>query len=689
MRRRLNRSHQGASTNREQQVKRVAAVNSVERGAYSSALCGVSICLMVASCVVVPFTIRRWNVGPMMRASPPFIRHNVDLLDAKDGSNELNTTVITGPKASRAKARKPKQVGVKKLTTAQRLQELERENAGLRNMLREKEGGIEAIPSDPVFDNDLNTAKAVAFLRNRVVEEERQKALEYLRVRKRAQDFLDVLMNDDAYLPVNASIGMTYLPDLPDLEVQKGFEIDQKFPMIIRNITDAFWDACIEVGDVPGVSFRVAVIGTPGIGKTTSTPLLIRKLLKKGKTVVYHVRTENRNKWIYEFVPEGDSYRADVYTDRSDLESVPSLRLRSTYYIVDPGKTKDSCDPDASFEPSVIIVASPDDRHWGGSSSFIKSLRAVKGLFKFYPLWSEEEIRAVKYILGPNMSDSTLNERLCQFGGVPRNVFEESRLIPLLEQQKTAVRALTAAQAQSIAEGYVDFLSTFKEDQPKSAVAAFDLAPDDNGTFTKPRAVLVSPYIKDQVYARHAGTLWRFMWSQADAAARGYFLQSYVRTLLTEFEHLTLDVRQCVGRRDKRYNETFRFTLPRCNEVRMVVNPARAVADPTSKPFVLYHSSIGNYELIDCVYKDDEDKVYAIQTTLQKEGHPAKPAQMKDLQETLRNFKNITLLYMVPDEIFPRFVTDPVYPKNDTNVTLNVYHASISRPSMELVAGNK
>jgi hypothetical protein len=446
MRRRLNRSHQGASTNREQQVKRVAAVNSVERGVYSSALCGISLCLMVASCVVLPFTIRRWNVGPMTRASPPFIRHHVDLLDAKGGSNELNTTVTTGPKASQAKARKSKQVGVKKLTTAQRLQELERENAELRNMLREK-GVIEAIPSDPVFDNDLNTTKAVAFLRNRVVEEERQKALEYLRVRKRAQDFLDVLMKNDAFIEVDGGINMTYLPGLPNLETLEGTEVGQKYPMIIRSITNAFWDSCIEVGDVPGESFRVTAIGTPGIGKTTSTPLLIRKLLKKGKTVVYHVRTENRNKWIYEFVPEGDSYRADVYTERSDLESVPSLRLRSTYYIVDPGYTEDSCNPDASFEPSVIIVASPDDRHWG-RSSFTKSLSGRKGSFKYYPVWSEEEIRAVKYILGPNMSDSTLDERYRLFGGVPRNVFEKKDIRELIQKQDLAVAALTADQAR-------------------------------------------------------------------------------------------------------------------------------------------------------------------------------------------------------------------------------------------------
>lgn len=42
------------------------------------------------------------------------------------------------------------------------------------------------------------------------------------------------------------------------------------------------------------------------------------------------------------------------------------LSKPSVYYVVDPGLTKDSCNPNIDFKGKVIIIASPDDGHWGG-----------------------------------------------------------------------------------------------------------------------------------------------------------------------------------------------------------------------------------------------------------------------------------------------------------------------------------
>lgn len=41
------------------------------------------------------------------------------------------------------------------------------------------------------------------------------------------------------------------------------------------------------------------------------------------------------------------------------------LSKPSVYYVVDPGLTKDSCNPNIDFKGKVIIIASPDDGHWG------------------------------------------------------------------------------------------------------------------------------------------------------------------------------------------------------------------------------------------------------------------------------------------------------------------------------------
>jgi hypothetical protein len=43
-------------------------------------------------------------------------------------------------------------------------------------------------------------------------------------------------------------------------------------------------------------------------------------------------------------------------------EDMPSLLDPETYYIVDPGMTKDSCNPSSIVKANVFINASPDSR---------------------------------------------------------------------------------------------------------------------------------------------------------------------------------------------------------------------------------------------------------------------------------------------------------------------------------------
>jgi hypothetical protein len=89
----------------------------------------------------------------------------------------------------------------------------------------------------------------------------------------------------------------------------------------------------------------------------------------------------------YEFTPnnESDTVTTKVYHECNGGDDIASLFDSSTYYVVDPGKTKDSCDPVEDFEPKVIIVSSPDECHWGGNS-FVATLRAFSCIFPRGPL---------------------------------------------------------------------------------------------------------------------------------------------------------------------------------------------------------------------------------------------------------------------------------------------------------------
>ena len=69
--------------------------------------------------------------------------------------------------------------------------------------------------------------------------------------------------------------------------------------VVLRNITESFWLKVIETTEKK----RVCALGTPGVGKTTTTCILIRLLLEQNKTVVYRVRKLENNGYVYMFTP--------------------------------------------------------------------------------------------------------------------------------------------------------------------------------------------------------------------------------------------------------------------------------------------------------------------------------------------------------------------------------------------------
>ena len=158
--------------------------------------------------------------------------------------------------------------------------------------------------------------------------------------------------------------------------------------VIIRyKITEEFWSAVIATT----IEYRVCAVGTPGIGKTMSTCILIRLLLQQRKTVLFQIRTKEKEGFVYLFTPQaGSTTEIDVQVERERKFNRLDLKYnhQTIYYVVDPGKTRDDCDPPNEFLGKVIIVASPDEGHWG-KSNFQKERSGVSGFFLFYPVWKE------------------------------------------------------------------------------------------------------------------------------------------------------------------------------------------------------------------------------------------------------------------------------------------------------------
>jgi ABC-type glutathione transport system ATPase component len=73
--------------------------------------------------------------------------------------------------------------------------------------------------------------------------------------------------------------------------------------VVIRQDDYTFWHCALhELAVAVNAPTRMAVVGTPGIGKSTTASLAIRLVLLQGKTVVYLHRTPDRKAYYIEFI---------------------------------------------------------------------------------------------------------------------------------------------------------------------------------------------------------------------------------------------------------------------------------------------------------------------------------------------------------------------------------------------------
>lgn len=91
-------------------------------------------------------------------------------------------------------------------------------------------------------------------------------------------------------------------------------------------------------------SHRVCAVGSPGIGMSVATPVLIRMLLEANKTVFYHVQ-DGEEYYEFKYDNQGETITWKVFEDCGGYEGIESLHESSTY----SGRTRSSCDPEGPF----------------------------------------------------------------------------------------------------------------------------------------------------------------------------------------------------------------------------------------------------------------------------------------------------------------------------------------------------
>jgi hypothetical protein len=471
------------------------------------------------------------------------------------------------------------------------------------------------------------------------------------------------------YQDVPGGNGMKALRNIPNLET--GLTSD----IVVRKCTIPFWQACIDVSHEEGKHTRVCAVGSPGIGKTTTIPILIRTLLEMNETVVYLGRTEDKTSWYYEFTPGSDDVPI-VYPEYRRSNEIMSLKDPNTTFIVDAGDTKDSCLPKPDFKPRFILVSSPDSRHWG-ESAFMKRRGDVMGAFLHYPVWELDELLQARRIAKPTLSVENVNALYRNFGGVPRHVFgDETDREKLRDALNREVNELTLDQATDLAYGDANKVGTYAPSQPKSSLIAYVLD-SDHKQFTKCKVTVISCLATELVAMRFMDKLWNRVQSEDS----WQLFEAYCRYLMLK-KAFKLQCRVCCSSKDKeRYDDKFYTEVGGCSEIRLAVDIEKAAFETRN---VVFHSTQKNNPLIDFIYQDDSNHVRAFQVATGS-SHSADSKRIGKLaKQAISQGKRLTLYYLVMGGKFGSFQTAPADPlkKMDVNYC-TILHVLIPKPGLE------
>jgi hypothetical protein len=195
------------------------------------------------------------------------------------------------------------------------------------------------------------------------------------------------------------------------------FILKDSSELLVRHDVRRLWREVMKlmVGEVEAQPC-VLVKGPAGVGKSVSALYGLRLLLKANLTVVLEVQGKDEG---YLFTPSEEGYR--VVLAKRFRTSVPpqafddALLNGDVVYLVDPGQA-DKC-PEPLYngvKARTVLVSSPDVRHF-------KQWHSGRGAVTFYmSTWTDEEMRAARPFVCPNLVSEDFDARLHDFGGVLR-----------------------------------------------------------------------------------------------------------------------------------------------------------------------------------------------------------------------------------------------------------------------------
>eukprot|EP00736_Rhodelphis_marinus_P008779 Rmarinus@m.14777 len=457
--------------------------------------------------------------------------------------------------------------------------------------------------------------------------------------------------------------------------------------LFVRSVTKPFWEHCITMAE-NGV--RVCAVGSPGIGKSLTSLFAIKLLLEKGKTVVFLRRTITKRDVYYQFTPSSSGAAGvvdvDVFPETCQPEDIRSMKDPNTFYIVDPGMTKDSCNPSATVKAHVIICSSPDSSHWGGSE-FAKMRHdevTRGGRFYYYPIWSLHELLVAGEHLAasahtysgsasptlddesseqlaeedrqcPPFSAEVIKSRFWRFGGIPRVVLttDLSAISQYEEDQRISINSLNDKCLREMCEGNVE-VDAFKPYAPKSSVVAYSVQPKQWKTA---RAILVSDQVEYRVAQKYEEGFWNYIFATKDDNVKASRFENYARAWFLREQRGSVELK-CLS---TKLSEE--LLIPNCKSSEMLMASGAAVTQwkHCTEDNVLYYSKSSQAPFADFVIKQG-NTYYVINATISRKRNMKPDLLLRFCCQVAKNSDHsdndvkFRLIFVVPEnEVFRKF----------------------------------
>jgi hypothetical protein len=525
---------------------------------------------------------------------------------------------------------------------------------------------------------------------------------------KRANDFITSLMsNQPKSLPLECLDkatafmriqGVTQMdPGLTDMRVledvmdlRNGSMLD----IVIRPITQPFFQHCID----SSTRHRVCAAGNPGIGKSITFFYLMKLILEsRACTVVYKNRgDDDTTGFYYEFTSslvsqsgEPDKFEVtavDVHSGTLDAGQIKSLGFRTNFYLVDPGRSIDSCNPSNVVVASVIIVPSLDSRHWG-SSDFFKDHSPPKkmlkresnsrgeeskaaGIMLYNSIWTLQQLLMAQPYMFQMMTLTQIHQATHVVGFIPRQIlkFTDCQMWTQAQNnQRNAISKLNPDQARHIVLGNIGELDSHQTTMPSSDILCYT----SQSPFDTPCVSVASPMITERIARRFGSDLWGLIQSGSHQGSCADLFEHLVRHLLKERKLYQCSLAGPV--KDRAIEDR---TLGGCAGTRNVVDICRSVKHNAEG--TLFHSSNPRYPAIDAIWKEGST-YYAVNMTVGITHSADLTSVVASLD--LQAGEELQMHYAVCLENMFKFTTQPVNP--DPQLRCTIWIMGVPKPSNE------